>query len=102
VLAEADATLVECLVHSQGKLGVLLNRLCSSRFDPLIRFTGSEPCQFRTHARRKRGLHSNTLSARLSSGDGMVSASNIGGLEIDDQLVIGRRLRREIGRLLAF
>ena len=45
--------------------------------------------------------HSITSSARASSVGGTVEAEGLGGLEIDRQLVLGRRLHRQIGRLLA-
>src|SRR6266566_7395796 len=34
-------------------------------------------------------------------GCGNVEAESLGGLEVDDQLVLGRRLHRKVGRLLA-
>ncbi len=46
-------------------------------------------------------LHSITSSARASSVGGTVEAERLGGLEVDDQLVLGRRLHRQVGRLLA-
>ena len=46
-------------------------------------------------------LHSITSSARASSVGGTVEAERLGGLEVDHQLVLGRRLHRQIGRLLA-
>ena len=46
-------------------------------------------------------LHSITSSARASSVGGTVEAERLGGLEIDDQFVLGRRLHRQVGRLLA-
>ena len=45
--------------------------------------------------------HSITSSARASSDGGTVEAERLGGLEVDDQLVLGRRLHRQVGRLLA-
>ena len=45
--------------------------------------------------------HSITSSARASSVGGTVEAERLGGLEIDHQLVLGRRLHRQVGRLLA-
>ena len=45
--------------------------------------------------------HSITSSARASSVGGTVEAERLRGLEIDDQLVLGRRLHRQVGRLLA-
>ena len=46
--------------------------------------------------------HSITSSARASSVGGHVEAERLGGLEVDDQLVLGRRLHRQVGRLFAF
>ena len=46
-------------------------------------------------------LYSITSSARASSVGGTVEAERLGGLEIDDQLVLGRRLHRQVGGLLA-
>ena len=46
-------------------------------------------------------LHSITSSARASSDGGTVEPERLGGLEIDHQLVLGRRLHRQVGRLLA-
>ena len=46
-------------------------------------------------------LHSITSSARASSGRRHVEAERLGGLEVDHQLVLGRRLHRQVGRLLA-
>ena len=46
-------------------------------------------------------LHSITSSARASSVGGTVEAERLGGLEVDHQLVFGRRLHRQIGWLLA-
>ena len=48
-----------------------------------------------------RRSHSITSSARASSGRRHVEAERLGGLEIDHQLVLGRRLHRQVGRLLA-
>ena len=46
-------------------------------------------------------LHSITSSARASSGRRHVEAERLGGLEVDHRFVLGRRLHRQIGRLLA-
>ena len=45
--------------------------------------------------------HSITSSARASSDRRHVEAERLGGLEVDHQLVLGRRLHRQVGRLLA-
>ena len=45
--------------------------------------------------------HSITSSARASSVGGTVEAERLGGLEVDDQLELGRLLHRQVGRLLA-
>ena len=46
-------------------------------------------------------LHSITSSARASSVGGTVEAERLGGLEVDDQLELGRLHDRQVGRLLA-
>ena len=46
-------------------------------------------------------LYSITSSARASSVRRHGEAERLGGLEVDHQLVLGRRLHRQIGRLLA-
>ena len=48
-----------------------------------------------------RRSHSITSSARASSDRRHVEAERLGGLEVDHQLVFGRRLHRQVGRLLA-
>ena len=48
-----------------------------------------------------RRSHSITSSARASSDGGTVEAERLGGLEIDDQLELGRLHDRQVGRLLA-
>ena len=48
-----------------------------------------------------RRSHSITSSARASSVGGTVEAERLGGLEIDHQFVLGRRLHRQVGGLLA-
>ena len=48
-----------------------------------------------------RRLHSITSSARASSDVGTVEAERLGGLEVDDQLELGRLLHRQVGWLLA-
>ena len=45
--------------------------------------------------------YSITSSARASSVGGTVEAERLGGPEVDHQFVLGRRLHRQIGRLLA-
>ena len=45
--------------------------------------------------------HSITSSARASSVGGTVEAERLGGLEVDHQFELGRRLHRQVGRLLA-
>ena len=45
--------------------------------------------------------HSITSSALASSVGGTVEAERLGGLEIDDQLELGRLLDRQVGGLLA-
>ena len=47
------------------------------------------------------GDHSITSSARASTDGGTVEPERLGGLEVDHQLVLGRRLHRQIGGLLA-
>ena len=46
-------------------------------------------------------LYSITSSALASSDGGTVEAKCLGGLEVDRQLVFGRRLYRQVGGLLA-
>ena len=41
------------------------------------------------------------LVGAASSVSGTVEAERLGGLEIDHELVLGRRLHRQVGRLLA-
>ena len=45
--------------------------------------------------------YSITSSARASSVDGTVRPIAFAGLEVDQQLVLGRSLNRKIGRLIA-
>ena len=45
--------------------------------------------------------YSITSSARASNDRRHVEAERFGGLEVDHQLVLGRRLHRQVGRLLA-
>ena len=45
--------------------------------------------------------HSITSSARASSVGGTVEAERLGGLEVDDQLELGRLHDRQVGRLRA-
>src|SRR3954452_1093861 len=45
--------------------------------------------------------HSITLSARASSVGGTSRPSALAGLEVNRQLVLSRRLHRQVGRLLA-
>ena len=49
----------------------------------------------------KTARYSITSSARASSDRRHVEAERLGGLEVDDQLELGRRLHRQVGRLLA-
>ena len=49
-----------------------------------------------------RRLHSITSSARASSEGGTSIPERLGCLEVDDKFVFGRRLHRQVGRLLAF
>src|SRR5260370_15128523 len=46
-------------------------------------------------------VHSNTSSARASTDEGISMPSAFGGLEVDHQIERGRRLHRQVGRLLA-
>ena len=46
-------------------------------------------------------LHSITSSARASTDGGIVEPERLGGLEVEHRLILGRRLNRQIGRLLA-
>ena len=55
---------------------------------------------FDLHPRTSQG-YSITSSARASSDAGTVKADRLRGPEIDHQLVLGRRLHRQIGRFLA-
>ena len=48
-----------------------------------------------------RRSHSITSSARASSDRRHFEAERLGGLEVDHQFVLGRRLHRQVGRLLA-
>jgi hypothetical protein len=51
--------------------------------------------------RSKMDRYSITSSARASSPDGYGETEHLGGLEVDHQLVLGRRLHRQVGRHLA-
>ena len=46
--------------------------------------------------------YSITSSARASSGGGTFEVERLGGLEVDDQFILGRRLHRQVCRLFAF
>ena len=46
-------------------------------------------------------FHSITSSARASRLSGKVEAERLGGLEVDSEFVLGRRLHRKIGGFLA-
>ena len=48
-----------------------------------------------------RRSHSITSSARASTRRRHVEAERLGGLEVEHRLVLGRRLHRQVGRLLA-
>ena len=50
----------------------------------------------------KAGPYSITSSVRASSDDRDVEAERLGGLEVDHQFVLDRRLHRQVGGLLAF
>ena len=50
---------------------------------------------------RRAGGYSITSSAVASSVAGTVKPERLGGLEINDELVLGRCLDRQVGRLLA-
>ena len=56
-------------------------------------------CQRPEHVSQRSKLLSITSSARASSVGGIVDAERLGGLEIDDKLVPGRLLHRQVGRL---
>ena len=56
--------------------------------------TGREQCS-------KAALYSITSSASASKVGGNREAERLGGLEVDDELELGRRLHRKIGWLLA-
>ena len=51
--------------------------------------------------RSKYRRYSITSSARASSDGGTVEAERLGSLEVDHQFVLGRRLHRQVGGLLA-
>ena len=70
---------------------------------PFCAAAGSAPRQRRTAEQRDElaPLHSITSSARASSDCRHVDAKCLGGLEIDHQFVLGRRLYRQVGWLLA-
>ena len=53
------------------------------------------------YAPQQSALYSITSSARASKRRRHGEAERLGGLEIDHQLVLGRSLDRQIGRLLA-
>ena len=55
----------------------------------------------RTYALQQNRAYSITSSARSGAAGGMVEPKRLGGLEVDDQLELGRRLNRQVGRLLA-
>ena len=69
----------------------------------LLRARGERP-RCRSAAEKRDELaafHSMTSSAIARSIGGIVKAERLGGLEVDHQLVLGRRLHRQVGRLLA-
>ena len=67
----------------------------------VIRRPVSYMTEVRRRAGRLLGLHSITSSARASSEWGTVEPKRVGSLEVDHQLVLGRRLHWQVGRLLA-
>ena len=60
----------------------------------------SEKCQLLTHAPQQDGLFDHLVGAR-EHGRRNSEAKRFGGLEVDDELVLGRCLHRKFGRLLA-
>ena len=55
----------------------------------------------RNKGRTRLHVYSITSSAMASSVGGTVEAERLGGLEIDDELELGRLHHRQVGRLLA-